>query len=67
MKLLDLNEIENFVILDNFNSPSNNQILFTNPIEIISTTDLSEIEEIFSKIEYFLNNNFYVVGYKKEI
>ena len=63
MKLLDLNEIENFVILDNFNSTSNNQILFTNPIEIISTTDLSEIEEIFSKIEYFLKNNYYVVGY----
>lgn len=63
MRLEDINNIENFIILDNFNSESNKQMLFINPIDILFTTELSELEEIFNKIDYYIKNNFFVVGY----
>jgi para-aminobenzoate synthetase / 4-amino-4-deoxychorismate lyase len=63
MKLEDLNKIENFIILDNFNSISNNQLLFKDPIDILYTNEFNELEEVFTKIDYYLKNNYYVVGY----
>ncbi len=63
MKLEDLNSLNNFVLLDNFNSKNNSQLLFTNPIEILSTNKIEELESIFIQIEKYTSKNFYIVGY----
>lgn len=38
-------------------------ILFTNPIEVITTTEYSEVDNCLAKVQQAIDNGFYVAGY----
>ena len=62
----DLEKLDHFLLLDSFGnekSNPNSQILFSNPIDILSTKDYKDLPNIFNKIKQYSDNQYYVVGY----
>ena len=62
----DLEKLDHFLLLDSFGnekSNPNSQILFSNPIDILSTKDFEDLPVIFNKIKQYSINQYYVVGY----
>jgi para-aminobenzoate synthetase/4-amino-4-deoxychorismate lyase len=62
----DLEKLDHFLLLDSFGnekSNPNSQILFLNPIDILSTKDFEELPVIFNKIKQYSSNQYYVVGF----
>jgi len=62
----DLEKLDHFLLLDSFGnekSNPNSQILFLNPIDILSTKDYKELPIIFNKIKQYSDKQYYVVGY----
>lgn len=56
---------ENFVILDTIKTDSQNfkSFIFLDPIYILETSNIDEVENILTEIEGFIKSGYYVAGY----
>ena len=62
----DLEKLDHFLLLDSFGyerSKLNSQILFSNPIDILTTKNFEDLHSIFNKIQEYTDSQYYVVGY----
>src|SRR5699024_10397664 len=45
------------------NDSKDQSIIFTNPVDIITTHHINEVQSSFNKIKLAVNNGYYVAGY----
>jgi para-aminobenzoate synthetase / 4-amino-4-deoxychorismate lyase len=62
----DLEKLDHFLLFDSFgnkDSNLNSQILFSNPLDILSTENYKDLPSIFNRIKQYTDKEYYVAGY----